>query len=123
MRTSSSRRGFSFEVSRISGRVVVAAHGSLDREAWPVLDRALRDLIDNQGNMVVVVDLADVTVTDLACTGVFLAAAASAARRGGKLVLAAPPAAVRWAVEAADAPGGIAVTGQIALPSKTTTTP
>ena len=109
-----SRRAFSFEVTRISGRVVLLAHGTLDGAACGVLDRALRDLIDNQGNMVVVVDLADVAVSDLACAGVLLAAAASAADRGGELVLAAPPEAVSWALEAADSRGGIAVTGQIA---------
>jgi anti-anti-sigma factor len=120
-----SRRAFSFEVSRIAGRVVVVAHGTLDDAACPVLDRALRDLIDNQGNMTVVVDLADVTVSDLACTGVLLAAADSAARRGGALVLASPPPAVRWALEAADADtrGGIAVTGPSALRSGITGTP
>jgi anti-anti-sigma regulatory factor len=123
MRIRSSRRDFSFEVSRIAGRVVVTGHGTLDSSACPVLDRALRDLIDNQGNMAVVVDLADVTVSDLECTSVLLAAAASAACRGGELTLAAPPAAVRWAVEAADAPGGIAVTGQIAPTSKIARTP
>jgi anti-anti-sigma regulatory factor len=63
--------------------------------------------------MAVVVNFADVTVPDLACTGVLLAAAASAARRGGELVVAAPADAVRWALETADARGGIAVTGQI----------
>lgn len=114
MRTPSPRRDFSFEVRRVAGRVVVTAHGTLDSTACPVLDRALRDLIDDQGNMVVVVDLADVSVSDLECTGVLLASAASAARRGGKLVLAAPPAAVRWAVDAAEARRGLAVTGQIA---------
>ena len=117
MRVPSSRRVFSFEVSRISGQVVVAAHGKLDNAACRVLDSALRDLIDDQGNMTVVLDLADVTVSDLACTGVLLAAADSAHRRGGELVLAAPPAAVRWAIEAAEAPGGIAVTGEIARTS------
>lgn len=114
MRTPSSRPAFSFEVSRVAGRVVVALHGTLDDVTCPVLDRALRDLIENQGNMTVVVDLADVLVSDLAYTGVLLPAAASAARRGGELLLAAPPAGVRWALYAADAPGGIAVTGQIA---------
>ena len=114
MKVPFSRRAFTFEVSRVIGCVVVTAHGRLDSSACPALDRALRDLIDDQGNMAVVVDLADVTVADLECTGVLLAAAASATRRGGELTLAAPPAAVRWAVEAADTPGGIAVTGQIA---------
>ena len=123
MRAAPSPQRFSFEVSRVSGRVVFTAHGILDRDACPVLDRALHDLIDNQGNMAVVVDLGNVTVSDLACTGVLLAAAASAARRGGELVLVAPPAAVRWAVEAADARGGIAVTGQSALTGKITGTP
>ena len=103
MRAPSSRQGFSFAVGRVSGRVVVTAHGTLDGAACPVLDRALRDLIDDQGNMAVVVNFADVTVPDLACTGVLLAAAASAARRGGELVVAAPPDAVRWALETADA--------------------
>lgn len=88
MKAPFSLRKFSFEISRIAGRVVVSAHGTLDSAASPILDRALRDLIDNQGNMAVVVDLADVTMPDQACTGVLL--------------------------EAADARGGIAVTGEIA---------
>jgi anti-anti-sigma factor len=114
VRAPSSPRGFWFDVSRVSGRVVVTAHGTLDTSVSPVLARVLRDLIDDQGNMAVVVDLGDVTVADLACTGVLLAAACSAASRGGELIVAAPPAAVAWALEAADAKGGIAVTGPTA---------
>ena len=113
MRNPFSHRGFSFDVSRLSGQVVVTLHGALETSACPVLDRVLRDLIDNQGNMAVVVDLADVTVADMACAGVLLAAASSAARRGGELVLAARPEAVKWALDAADGRGGIAVTGQM----------
>jgi anti-anti-sigma factor len=94
----SSRRGFSFRVSRVSGRVVVTARGTLDTSASATLDHALRDLIDDQGNMAVVVDLGEVTVPDLACTGVFLAAAESAASRGGELVITDPPDAVTWAL-------------------------
>ena len=123
MRAPFSRHGFSFEVSRIAGRVVLTAHGPLDASACPVLDRALRDLIDDQGNMAVVVDLADVTVCDLTCTGVLLAAARSAAQRGGELVLAASPAAVQWALEAADAEVGLAVTAQTTLTGRITKTP
>lgn len=114
MRAPSSPRGFWFDVSRVSGRVVVTAHGTFDSSASPTLDRVLRDLIDDQGNMAVVVDLGDVTVADLACTGVLLAAADSAASRGGELIVVAPPEAVGWALAAADARGGFAVTGQIA---------
>lgn len=109
-----SRRGFSFRVRRIFGRVVVSAHGRLDASACATLDRALRDLIEDQGNMAVVVDLADVSVPDLACTGVLLAVADSAAGRGSELVLAHPPDAVAWALAATEAGRDIAVTREIA---------
>ena len=117
MTASSGSQRFAFTVSRVSSRVVVTGHGTLDRAGCATLDRVLRDLIDDQGNLAVVVDLGNVTVSRLECAGVLAEAAASAASRGGELVLVNAPDVVGWALDAARVGGHIAVTGEIARTS------
>ncbi len=117
MTASSERRSFTFTVSRVSSRVVVTGHGTLDRAGCATLDRILRDLIDDQGNLAVVVELTNVAVSRLECAGVLAEAAEAAARRGGELVVIDAPDVVAWALAVARTGGHIAVTGEIARTS------
>lgn len=114
MTTRSGSEGFSFTVSRVSSRVVITGHGTLDQAGCATLDRILRDLIDDQGNLAVVVELGEVTVSRLECAAVLAEATASAARRGGELVVIDAPDVVAWALDAAQTAGHIAFTGEIA---------
>lgn len=113
MTTTDKGTSFSFTVSRVARQVVVTGHGTLDRAGCAVLDCVLRDLIDDQGNLCVVVELGDVTVSRLECAGVLAEAATSAARRGGELVVVDAPDGLAWALEAARSGGHIVFTGEI----------
>lgn len=101
---------FSVVISRAMGTVVVFAHGVLDPDSSRVLADTLRDLIDHQGNLAVVVDLRDLAVADPVCLGVLAAAAASAGRRGGELTVADPSKAVAQALTLA----GVSLRGSAA---------
>ncbi|MCA1844278.1 MAG: STAS domain-containing protein [Actinobacteria bacterium] len=82
-----SRPSFSVVIGRALGTVVVTVHGGLDAETSPRLRRVLADLIDAQGNLDVVVDLADTTQVSPSGLSALLEAARSAHRRGGQLRL------------------------------------
>jgi anti-anti-sigma regulatory factor len=56
----------------------------------------LHDLIDNQGNLSVMVDLKDVTVGDSGWIDVLAMAADAALSRGGELSLSHPPHELNW---------------------------
>lgn len=103
---------FSFEVSRAKGTVVVTTHGPLDRDGCRVLGAALRDLVDDQGNLAVAVDLADLGAADPSAVSVLATVAASSARRGGELTLADPSTAMTQALTLAGLAGTIRVTGR-----------
>ena len=90
--------GFSYTVSRELGTVVVTTAGVLDTAGSQVLDAALRDLVDDQGNLAVVVDVADLDLADPSCLAVLAPAAAAAARQNGELTLAHPSPAVERAL-------------------------
>jgi len=77
----------SLVVGRYMGTVIVTLHGELHRRASVYLAGVLRDLIDGQGNLAVVVDLADVDGIDRSGLDVLASAAASTAGRGGVLRL------------------------------------
>jgi len=79
-----------FVIGRFLNTVVVSAHGALTLSASESLAGVLDDLIDGQGNLVVVVDLADVCGIDQYGTEVLGAAAARLETRGGQLQLAGP---------------------------------
>ena len=80
-------RGFTFDIARALGTVVVSARGMVDEAGAGVLKQVLVDLIENQGNMTVVVDLHGVTDVDPRCVDVFVAAHHWAIIRGGELAL------------------------------------
>lgn len=93
--------GFSFAVGRALGTVVVTARGTLDAAGSRVLKAVLGDLIDNQGNLAVVVDLHHVTDVDPECLGIFVTAHGWAVMRGGHLCLAGVGPRVASALEEA----------------------
>jgi anti-anti-sigma factor len=92
--------------------VVVTVHGPLDTSGCGQLEHVLEDLIDNQGNLKVVLDLLDLTRVEDAGLAVFERAAASAARRGGELILADPSDALYRALEARGLRHAVNVTGR-----------
>ena len=103
---------FLFSVGRALGVVVVTVHGTLDTSGCAHLEHVLEDLIDNQGNLKVVVDLLDLTRVEEGGWAVFEGAAASAATRGGELILADPCDALHRALDATDLASAVSVTGR-----------
>lgn len=103
---------FLFSVGRALGVVVVTVHGTLDTSGCAQLEQVLEDLIDNQGNLRVVVDLRDLTRVDPAGLAVFKGAATSASTRGGELILADPRDAVHRALDATGLAPAVSVTGR-----------
>ena len=87
-------RPFSFAVSRALGTVVVTTHGVLDHNSARVLGDALVDLVDHQGNLAVIVDVADLHLSDHMCLVALARAASAADRRGGRLSFADPSEAL-----------------------------
>lgn len=77
----------SLVVGRYMGTVIVTLHGELHLRASVYLAGVLRDLIDGQGNLAVVVDLADVDGIDRSGLDVLASAADRTAGRGGVLRL------------------------------------
>lgn len=110
----------SFTVSRAFGTVIVTAHGRLDPSSSDVLGAALADLIDNQGNLSVILDAHDLALAEPSLLRFLVAPAASATRRGGRLRVADPSPPVIAALEAIGLGGAIAMTrpaaGQMARP-------
>lgn len=84
----------SLAVGRYMGTVIVTLHGDLRSRASVALAGVLHDLIDGQGNMAVVVDLADVGGIDRSGLDVLASAAARTAERGGALRLGGATEAV-----------------------------
>ena len=78
----------SFRISRVRGTVVVTVHGKIDFEDWTRLDDLLRDLIDAQGNLDVVLELSEVRGLDPEAVPLIRAAAQQAHSHGGRLRLA-----------------------------------
>lgn len=86
----STRPAGSVAVGRYLGTVIVTIHGDLDHSASGGLAWVLRDLIDGQGNLAVVVDLRDVCQIDGPGVEILGSAAARIAVRGGELRLGGP---------------------------------
>jgi anti-sigma B factor antagonist len=82
------------EVGRAEGRVVVRLRGDLDVHSAPRLRRTLADLIEGQGNLVVVVDLAGLDFLDAVGLGVLVRAGRDLQSRGGEIVFRAPSRAI-----------------------------
>lgn len=84
---------FSFAVRRARGTGVVTARGVLDGDGSHALGDVLTDLIDDRGNLAVVVDLHDLGPGRPEHLGVFAAAARSA---GGAARWSSPSQRGRW---------------------------
>src|SRR5436190_5074888 len=76
----------SFAIARALGVVVVTVRGILDAADCVRLEGTLRDLIDNQGNLAVMVDLQELIGLAPGGLDVFRRAAAWAAVHGGELL-------------------------------------
>lgn len=84
------RTPLAIEFSRVRGRVVVELGGELDVSTTPVLRQRLTDLIDGQGNLNVVLDLAGVSFVDSVGIGLIIGAHRRLREKGGTLVLRSP---------------------------------
>ena len=81
---------FEVVVSRALGTVVVTIHGELDTYTAPQLRNQLKDLIDEQGNLTVVVDLGKMSFIDSSGLAVLVDALKRMRRHRGSLTLANP---------------------------------
>ena len=77
-----------FSVSRTGGTVVVTIHGEIHFADWARIDAILRDLIDAQGNLDVVLDLCEVVSLERDAVPLIVHAARQAHTHGGRLRLA-----------------------------------
>jgi anti-anti-sigma regulatory factor len=78
----------SFSISRAGGTVVVTVHAEIGSDDWARIEAVLRDLIDAQGNLDVLLDLGEVESLEEAAAPLIVNAAHQAHRHGGHLRLA-----------------------------------
>jgi hypothetical protein len=83
-----------------------------------VLETILRDLLDDQGNMLVGVDMGDLMVSDRAFLDVLRRAAMTVWRRGAALILADPSEDVCRDLSGSDWMGTITLSPRRAHPSR-----
>jgi anti-sigma B factor antagonist len=81
---------FVVDVARFGRQVVVTPRGELDVVTAPTLRHHLTDLIEDQGNLEVAVDLAELSFIDSTGLHLLVEASSSLRQRGGHLSLAAP---------------------------------
>jgi anti-anti-sigma factor len=110
---------FGFAIARALGTVVVALRGPIDAAGSSVLKTVLGDLIENQGNLAVVIDVHDVTDVEPAGLDVFVIAQGWALVRGGQVVIAGAEHRVARALELAGVARLVKVTSDriLAVPS------
>jgi anti-anti-sigma regulatory factor len=101
----------SFAIARELGVVVVTVRGILDAADCVRLEGTLRDLIDNQGNLAVMVDLQELIGLAPRGLDVFRRAAAWAAVHGGELLVRGPSDGVHRAIEEAGLVARVTATG------------
>jgi anti-anti-sigma factor len=90
---------FTVTTSRALGRVVLTLRGELDVATGPALSTTLKDIIEEQGNLDVIIDLARLEFVDSAGLSVLLCADRKLKERGGTLTLSAPRPHVRKVLE------------------------
>ena len=81
---------FQVVVSRDMGTVVVTVRGELDTYTAPRLRHELKGLIDDQGNLAVVVDLGEMTFIDSSGLAVLVDGLKRMRLHGGRLTLSNP---------------------------------
>lgn len=79
---------FSIGIGRSGGTVVITIQGVNSQEDWARIDAVLRDIIDAQGNLDVVLDLGDVSSLESDAAPLIVHAAQRAHSHGGRLRLA-----------------------------------
>jgi anti-anti-sigma regulatory factor len=79
---------FSIGIGRSGGTVVITIHGVSSQEDWARIDAVLRDIIDAQGNLDVVLDLGEVSTLESDAAPLIVHAAQRAHSHGGRLRLA-----------------------------------
>jgi anti-anti-sigma regulatory factor len=79
---------FSIGIGRSGGTVVITIHGVSSHEDWARIDAVLRDIIDSQGNLDVVLDLGEVVALESDAAPLIVHAAQRAHSHGGRLRLA-----------------------------------
>jgi len=79
---------FSIGIGRSGGTVVITIHGVSSSEDWKRIDAVLRDIIDAQGNLDVVLDLGEVATLERDAAPLIVYAAQRAHSHGGRLRLA-----------------------------------
>ena len=92
-------------ISRALGDVVVTLHGPVDAE---LLEHALTDLSEDQGNLHLIIDLRDASSIDQPSVLVLTRASERVRERGGDLRLSAPREPVSEALERA----GLSIVGR-----------
>jgi len=86
----------SLSISRALGNVVVTLHGHVDAQ---VLSRTLVDLIENQGNLHLIIDLGDAAYLDEETVSILVGSSVRTRRRGGELILSGPVPAIQWTTD------------------------
>jgi anti-sigma B factor antagonist len=86
-------------IRRHDGGVVVAVLGELDFVAAPELARTMRDLIEDQDQVDVVMDLGGVTFIDSFGVRTLLQARSTLIERGSRFAITEPSSAVRRILE------------------------
>ncbi len=84
---------------RDGAEVIVEVCGELDLATAPLLERALADLIDDQGCRSIVLDLHGLDFIGSTGLSVLLAAKDRAQSRGGEVILARPSPTARRSIE------------------------
>ena len=79
---------FSIAIGRIGGTVVITVHGVNGLDDWERIDAVLRDIIDAQGNLDVLLDLGEVGRLERDAAPLIVHAAQRAHSHGGRLRLA-----------------------------------
>ena len=85
-------------IGRALGTVVVTVHGDLNAATSPKLAEVLRDLIDDQGNLSVVVDARSLSLSSAVGAAALAVAGHWAQRHGGTLSVAHAPEPLRRAL-------------------------
>ncbi len=101
-RRSDTAETFSIAVGLASGTVIVTIRGDIDRSGARHLEEILKDLIENQENLRVVVDLRNVARLDPAGVAALLVATNHARRHGGAFAVNEPSGSVPESPEGAD---------------------
>lgn len=79
---------FSIGIGRAGGTVVITIHGVTGFDDWARIDAVLRDIIDSQGNLDVLLDLGEVVTLERDAAPLIVHAAQRAHSHGGRLRLA-----------------------------------